>query len=126
MAVKRSRQDSVSSAEDSSTPYSREQSADIKLVHLDADSAMSDQPAVIKCSLPPHQPLDFVSLDQYDVHYKKTHMNRCSECHRNFPDEHYLHLHISENHDPFNAAKRDQGERTVGTGLAQLSLHGSV
>jgi hypothetical protein len=48
------------------------------------------------------------------VHYQKTHMNRCSECQKNFPDQHILHLHISENHDPFSAAKRDRGEQTVG------------
>ncbi|KAF2123478.1 hypothetical protein P153DRAFT_352157 [Dothidotthia symphoricarpi CBS 119687] len=112
MGIKRSRQDSVSSSEDPSTPYSREQSVDVKLVHLDTHSAMSEQPAVIKCSLPPHQPLEFASFEEYNVHHKKTHMNRCSECQRNFPDEHFLHLHIGENHDPFNAAKRDEGERT--------------
>jgi hypothetical protein len=111
---KRSREDSVSSSEGPNTPYSREQSVDIKIVHLDADSAISDQPAVMRCSLPPHQPLSFESFEAYDVHYQKTHTNRCSECQKNFPDEHFLHLHIAENHDPINDAKRDQGERTVG------------
>jgi hypothetical protein len=114
MGIKRSRRASVSS-EDSSTPYSREQSADIKFVHLDSESAVSNQPAVMRCSLPPHEPLAFDSFEAYDVHYQKTHMNRCSECQKNFPDEHFLHLHIAENHDPINAAKRDKGEKTVGT-----------
>jgi hypothetical protein len=50
------------------------------------------------------------------AHYQKTHMNRCSECQKNFPDEHFLHLHIAENHDPINASKRDKGEKTVGLG----------
>jgi hypothetical protein len=86
MGTKRSRQDSVSSSE-SSKPFSREQSADIKFVHLDSDSAVSSHNAV----------------------------NRCSECHKNFPDEHFLHLHIGENHDPINEAKRDKGEKTVGS-----------
>ncbi|KAF2683674.1 hypothetical protein K458DRAFT_260054, partial [Lentithecium fluviatile CBS 122367] len=112
MGVKRSRHDSVSSSEDPQSPVSREQSVDVKIVHLDADSAVSDHPAVMKCSLPPHGPLTFASFEEYDVHYQKTHMNRCSECHKNFPDEHFLHLHIAENHDPINAAKRDQGEKT--------------
>ncbi|KAF2259911.1 hypothetical protein CC78DRAFT_536750 [Lojkania enalia] len=66
----------------------------------------------MKCSLPPHQPLAFASFDEYDVHYQKTHMNRCQECSKNFPSEHFLHLHIAENHDPINAAKRDRGEKT--------------
>jgi hypothetical protein len=113
MGTKRSRQDSVSS-EDSSTPFSREQSADVKVAHLDTESAVSDHPIVMRCSLPPHEPLAFDSFDAYDVHYQKTHMNRCSECQKNFPDEHFLHLHIAENHDPINASKRDKGEKTVG------------
>lgn len=86
---------------------------DVKIVHLDADSAVSDQPAVMKCSLPPHEPLSFTSFEDYDVHYQKTHMNRCSECHKNFPDEHFLGLHIAENHDPIRAARQDKGEKTV-------------
>ncbi|KAH7066575.1 hypothetical protein BKA63DRAFT_123359 [Paraphoma chrysanthemicola] len=112
MGIKRSRQYSASSSEDSGTPYSREQSVDVKIVHLDAGSAIAEQPAVMRCSLPPHQPLSFDSFDAYDVHYQKTHMNRCSECQKNFPDEHFLHLHIAENHDPISAAKRDHGEKT--------------
>ena len=115
MAVKRSRRDSLSSSEDPSSPFSREQSVDVKLVHLDTDSVLSEQPAIMKCLLPPHEPLTFTSFEGYDVHYQKTHMNRCSECQKNFPDEHILHLHIAENHDPFNAAKRERGEQTVGT-----------
>lgn len=115
MALKRSHRDSLSSAEDPTSPFSREQSVHVKLVHLDADSAVSEQPAVMKCLLPPHEPLAFASFQEYDVHYQKTHMNRCSECQKNFPDHHILHLHIAENHDPFNAAKRERGEQTVGT-----------
>jgi hypothetical protein len=104
----------VSSSE-SSKPFSREQSADIKFVHLDSDSAVSSHHAVMRCSLPPHSPLSFNSFEDYDVHYQQAHMNRCSECHKNFPDEHFLHLHIGENHDPINEAKRDKGEKTVGS-----------
>lgn len=87
---------------------------DIKIVHLDADSAVSDKPAVMRCSLPPHEALAFASFEEYDVHYRKTHMNRCSECQKNFPDEHFLHLHIAEHHDPISATKRERGEQTVG------------
>ncbi|KAF2024156.1 hypothetical protein EK21DRAFT_104874 [Setomelanomma holmii] len=112
MAMARSRRHSSSSSDDSSTPYYREQSADVKIVHLDSGSAISETPAVMRCSLPPHQPLSFDSFEAYDVHYQKTHTNRCSECQKNFPDEHFLHLHIAENHDPINAAKRDHGEKT--------------
>ncbi|KAF1835821.1 hypothetical protein BDW02DRAFT_617714 [Decorospora gaudefroyi] len=113
MGRKRSHRDS-SSSDDRSTPYrySRETSIDIKIVHVDANSAVSDQPAVMKCSLPPHEPLTFASFEEHEVHYRKMHLNRCRECQKNFPDQHFLHLHIAEYHDPINAAKRDQGERT--------------
>ncbi|CAA9960866.1 hypothetical protein PTMSG1_04250 [Pyrenophora teres f. maculata] len=111
MGIKRSHRDSVSEDE-RSTPYSRETSVDIKIIHLDADSAVSDDSAVMKCSLPPHEPLTFASFEEHDVHYQQVHMNRCSECQKNFPDQHYLHLHIAEYHDPINAAKRDQGDKT--------------
>lgn len=87
----------------------------VKIVHLDSETALSTKPAVMKCLLPPHQPLEFTSFEDYDVHYSKTHLNRCTECHKNFPDEHFLHLHIAENHDPITAAKKDRGEKTVGT-----------
>lgn len=66
----------------------------------------------MKCLLPPHQPLSFSSYEDYDVHYQKNHVNRCSECHRNFPSDHYLGLHIAENHDPLNEARRARGEKT--------------
>ncbi|KAJ4373230.1 hypothetical protein N0V83_003523 [Neocucurbitaria cava] len=112
MGVKRSLRDSVSSSEDSSTPYLREQSVDSKVAHVDAESAVSDQAAVMRCSLPPHKPLSFTSFEDYEVHYQKTHVNRCSECQKNFPDDHLLLLHIAEYHDPIAAEKRDQGERT--------------
>jgi hypothetical protein len=106
MGTKRSRQSSVSSS-DSSQPssYSR----------IGSSSAISSHHAVMRCSLPPHEPLSFDSFDAYDVHYQQSHMNRCSECLNNFPDEHFLHLHIAENHDPINESKRDNGEKTVGT-----------
>lgn len=114
MARKRSREDSLSSSELPPTPYSRSQSVEVKMVQLDTDTALRDHPAVMTCSLPPHGPLSFTSFEDYDVHYQKSHMNRCSDCQRNFPDQHFLGLHIAENHDPINAAKRDRGEKTVG------------
>jgi hypothetical protein len=115
MGRKRSRSDSVSSSEDPASPFAREASAEVKIVHLDATSAaVAEKPTVMKCLLPPHEPLTFASFDEYDLHYRKLHMNRCSECRKNFPDERFLHLHIAENHDPISAAMRDRGEKTVG------------
>ncbi|KAF3039412.1 hypothetical protein E8E12_008917 [Didymella heteroderae] len=79
MGVKRSRGLSLSSAEDPSSPFSREQSVDIKLVHIDTESAAAEQHAVMKCLLPPHEPMGFASYEEYDVHYQKMHTNRCSD-----------------------------------------------
>lgn len=110
MGQKRSRSNSLSSTEDPSSPSVREDTPDAKIVHLDASPSQSPKPTVMKCELPPHEPLEFDSFEGYDVHYQKTHMNRCTECGKNFPDAHFLNLHIAEYHDPINAAKRDKGE----------------
>ena len=112
MGIKRSRSDSLSS-EAESTLSARSREPSVKIVHLDGTAAPPATP-VMKCSLPPHQPLTFKSFEDYDVHYQKTHVNRCQECRKNFPDEHFLHLHIAENHDPFFAAKKERGEKMVG------------
>lgn len=67
----------------------------------------------MKCSLPPHhETLSFPSFADFEVHYAKIHSNRCSECHKNFPTEQFLGLHISENHDPLEAARRAKEEKT--------------
>ncbi|OAF63415.2 hypothetical protein VC83_00462 [Pseudogymnoascus destructans] len=67
----------------------------------------------MRCSLPGHRPdLSFHSFDDYEVHYSKTHVNRCVECRKNFPTEHFLSLHQAENHDPLVGVLRDRGEHT--------------
>ena len=71
----------------------------------------------MRCSLPPHpQTLCFQSYEAYDVHYAKAHVNRCSECRKNFPTAHFLELHIEENHDPLIQVRKEKGEKTVGGG----------
>ncbi|KAE8146173.1 hypothetical protein BDV25DRAFT_55325 [Aspergillus avenaceus] len=70
---------------------------------------------VMRCSLPPHrETLTFISYNDYEVHYKQTHVNRCAECGKNFPTDRFLNLHIEENHDSLTATKRDRGEKTYG------------
>ncbi|KAL4870506.1 hypothetical protein BDV12DRAFT_165736 [Aspergillus spectabilis] len=70
---------------------------------------------VMHCSLPPHRgALSFASYEDYEVHYQQAHVNRCTECGRNFPTELFLNLHIEENHDPLAAARRERGEKTYG------------
>ena len=86
-----------------------------KIVHLDPESreAIASSTKML-CSLPPHrESLQFASFEDYDAHYLKDHTNRCVECRRNFPSDHFLTLHIEENHDAFVSVRRERGERTV-------------
>jgi len=67
----------------------------------------------MRCSLPPHRDtLCFASFEDYEIHYKKDHTNRCLECRKNFPTEHFLNLHIEENHDALVSVKKERGDRT--------------
>ncbi|KAL1853761.1 hypothetical protein Plec18170_005153 [Paecilomyces lecythidis] len=125
---KRSRRDSISSSlSDQSTevlsPSSRAPSTPppSKLPQLDLTSDNDDNNThlqsstdVMRCSLPPHkETLSFASYYEYEVHYVQAHVNRCSECGKNFPTELFLNLHIEENHDPLVAARRERGEKTT-------------
>jgi hypothetical protein len=89
-----------------------------KIAHLNDDrdegtgDAMYSKPSMY-CSLPPHKKLSFLITDEYEVHYLQTHINRCIECDRNFPSGHFLLLHIAENHDPINEAKKERGDKIV-------------
>jgi hypothetical protein len=84
-----------------------------KYLHLEQDSGEVVQ-TTMHCSLPPHRgTLTFNSYEEYDVHYAKTHVNRCLECRKNFPTEHFLNIHIEENHDSLISVRRERGERTV-------------
>ncbi|KAJ5462857.1 Zinc fingerC2H2 [Penicillium sp. IBT 31633x] len=99
--------DSSSTADNTRTPPSER----TKFI----DSGINTLPEVMHCSLPPHrETLSFASYEEYEVHYLQSHVNRCSECSRNFPTGHLLNLHIEENHDPLAAARRARGEKTYG------------
>ncbi|KAF8430113.1 hypothetical protein EV426DRAFT_526740 [Tirmania nivea] len=70
-------------------------------------------PPVISCNLLPHcNRRPFTSYAEFESHYHQQHTNRCHECHRNFPSERYLTIHIAENHDVFNELKKEKGEKT--------------
>ncbi|KAJ5108516.1 Zinc finger C2H2 [Penicillium angulare] len=70
---------------------------------------------VMHCALPPHrETLAFTSYEDYEVHYLQAHVNRCSQCSKNFPTAHFLDLHIEENHDPLAVARRERGDKTYG------------
>lgn len=86
-----------------------------KIPHLDTEGGEASDLEVMRCSLPPHrETLSFATFEDYEVHYSQAHVNRCLECRRNLPTEHFLNLHIEENHDSLVAARRSRGERTVG------------
>lgn len=130
--VKRSREEFASSSPEagslglsgplSSSNTSRRLSAEpshtVKYLQLDQGSSPGAMTDVMQCHLPPHKdPLSFSSFEEYDVHYFKYHVNRCLECAKNFPSEHFMYLHIAENHDPLNEARRARGEKTVGSSM---------
>ena len=106
VAGKRSREATVSSEDEmsSSDDSAISQPSPIKRVQLDASNGKQ----------PVSGPrITFSTFEEYSVHYQQNHLNRCSECGTNFPSDHYLQLHIAENHDPIVAIKRERGERTV-------------
>lgn len=88
-----------------------------KLVELDPDdhdtvaTTLVSQ-TVMQCSLPPHKPVTFASIDEFDIHYAKEHTHRCVSCGKNFPTAHFLSLHIDENHNPVREALASKGEKT--------------
>lgn len=96
-----------------------------KWIHRDSDSEDADseddmnlgnarRSAKIECIPPPHKsPWHFDSYEAYETHVESFHNNRCYECNCNLPSQHYLRLHMSEHHDPFDAMKREKGDKTV-------------
>lgn len=119
--MKRSREpeeesSAASSPQDIASPHAYDMGPEPvpKLRGLDGNdigNGASTAANTLRCTLHP-QILTFTTFDEYDAHYNKQHVNRCHECHKNFPSDHVLSLHIEECHDSFVAALRDKGERT--------------
>src|ERR1700742_1282406 len=85
-----------------------------KYIHLETlGESSSPHSTTVLCSLPPHQPMNFESFEDYEIHYNQNHVNRCVACQKNFPTAHFLELHLAENHDPINEAKKERGEKIV-------------
>ncbi|KAL8719018.1 MAG: hypothetical protein Q9225_003919 [Loekoesia sp. 1 TL-2023] len=120
--AKRSREDSPPALDTDlispSSPSSVEPGTPVDEPHSTKYLQVSDEPiakkaVAMKCSLAPHpETLTFPTFEDFEVHYAQVHTNRCSECHKNFPTEHFLSLHISENHDPLIEARRAREEKT--------------
>ncbi|KAK4575053.1 hypothetical protein LTR86_000905 [Recurvomyces mirabilis] len=109
--AKRERHESVSSPDSSASPAGGIElpSHALKYASLEPEERQS---AAMRCLLPPHKPLSFGTYEEYESHYNQAHTHRCRDCHKNFPTEHFLDLHIAENHDPITATKKDAGEKT--------------
>lgn len=116
---KRSREDPPSTSTTSSLSPTPDPSSPVPTcvpVHPSKYIHTSDEPstpAVMRCSLPPHHDtISFSTFEEFELHYAKEHAHRCSECRKNFPTEHFLGLHITENHDPLTEARRAKEEKT--------------
>lgn len=114
---KRSRDASSSPSEsmepfDPRTPLSEVEDDHIAKVVAVISTTTDDTP-VMTCDLPPHTvTLKFSSIEAFEVHYAQDHTNRCSTCGRNLPSDHFLTLHIDENHNPIREALTAKGEQT--------------
>lgn len=82
-----------------------------KYTELDEPSEHQDGQS-FTCLLPGHNTLTFPSYADFESHYTQTHTNRCRSCRENFPSNHFLDLHLAENHDPIIATRRDNGDKT--------------
>ena len=118
--AKRSREESFSPAADTPSTTTSTCTEDADDVDSDRPAkihALTDapalRPAAMQCSLAPHRhPIDFPSVEAFELHYAKDHTNRCSSCDKNFPSAHLLALHIDENHNPLRAELQAKGEKT--------------
>lgn len=113
----RTEEDNISGLQ-ASLPVSEDKAPPTKVIVPDTTAAAKSQAQLqqqpMRCSLPPHRDtLEFPSYEEYELHYLQNHVNRCSECGKNFPTLHILNIHIEENHDPVILARRDRGEKTV-------------
>lgn len=82
----------------------------------DVGHSATSSHTVFSCNLLPHcsaSATSFRNSVDLESHYQKHHANCCSTCNKIFPDSRFLHLHITEFHDPLVAVRRDRGERTV-------------
>jgi len=101
--------DDVASLDGDGSPERGESRSPAKLSATD----MTMSQVAMQCSLPPHRgPLDFATIEDFELHYAKDHSNRCVSCGKNFPTAHFLTLHIDENHNTLREARQAKGEKT--------------
>lgn len=85
----------------------------LKISAISSQRLPSQEPPVMQCLLPPHRdPVDFPSIEAFELHYAKDHCNRCSSCGKNLPSPRFLTLHIDENHNALREELEAKGEKT--------------
>ena len=94
-------------------PSLEDESQNTKLAKFGIGTSGGKEDTTLSCCLPPHECLCFSSVSSYEEHYHQHHENRCIECQRNLPSQHFLTLHIAENHDPLRDALSQRGEIEV-------------
>ncbi|OWB64626.1 binding protein [[Candida] boidinii] len=93
---------------------SRDDSSDDTVSVLNTNNAQLKNS--IKCTLTPKcikENIILSSQDQFEIHYLTNHSNICSICHKRFPNERILELHIDENHNPFNDLRILKGDTKI-------------
>ncbi|KAK5468056.1 hypothetical protein LTS15_001029 [Exophiala xenobiotica] len=109
--VKRSRDSSGASSDEEASSL-REEFESPRPAKFSTCETSPSQTAM-QCSLPPHrEALEFATVEEFETHYAKDHVNRCTSCGKNFPTAHFLALHIDEHHNTFREALQAKGERT--------------
>lgn len=65
----------------------------------------------ITCMNPPclKSPPCFQTYSEYELHILNYHTFICKDCHKKFPSNNLLNVHIEENHDPFFSIKKERG-----------------
>ncbi|EWC45601.1 hypothetical protein DRE_05162 [Drechslerella stenobrocha 248] len=76
-----------------------------------ATTAATDARHTITCTLPSCPQREHATTEAYETHYGKHHINRCTDCAKNFPTARILECHIRENHDMFAVLALERGEK---------------
>ncbi|CAK7891747.1 hypothetical protein CAAN1_01S06898 [[Candida] anglica] len=63
----------------------------------------------IKC--PSCTDVYFSTYVAYEAHVLSIHTHVCNQCHRSFPTETILDIHVDEVHSSYFAAKKDRGDK---------------
>ncbi|KAK6203412.1 uncharacterized protein RJT21DRAFT_82439 [Scheffersomyces amazonensis] len=79
--------------------------------HIDSQRKVEDDGCV--CNIPPCHlnPILFKDYLAYESHITTNHTFICQQCHRRFPSNSILTLHIDENHNPFLKIKQERGDK---------------